>query len=155
MEILNPHEVVGTKQYVFWNQLILDKPIELEIIDYFKAKTLRKGRGYYTVYYAIARCNYDDIGIRECDELIFFMTYRSFVNALRKLPITVQRQFSSNDAKGKNLYIKFERVTKDWIKIHNQELREPTQEQLLEAGKQYELINNEHEDTRSIKDTRF
>lgn len=48
-------------------------------------------------------------------------------------------------ADGKNLLIKLERKNYNRILVHYQEIREPTDEQSLEAKKQYRLIKEEHE----------
>ncbi len=144
MEIpINPHETIGDKQWMFWNQWIDHKPVEFLLIDYFKAPVVRK-RGWYIVYYAIAQSPIEHLGVNKGDELILFITYKAYVNAINMLAnefrIPSQKKFSE----GKNLYIKLEKVDKGRIKIHKQDVREPTEEQLLEAERQYKMISLEH-----------
>jgi len=145
MPLINAHELVGSKRDVWWNQLKVNEPITLELVDYFKAIVYKRSRGHYTSYYAISRCEYPSIGILPGDELIIHISFRSYVNALRQLKSEYKIPCMKEIADGKNLLIKLERKNYNRILVHYQEIREPTDEQSLEAKKQYRLIKEEHE----------
>lgn len=140
----NPHETIGDKQWMFWNQWLPGVPVDFLLIDYFKAPTVQK-HGIYIVYYAIVQSDIEHLNVKKGDEIILFITYQAYRNALNLLcneyRIPSQKKFSE----GKNLYIKLEKIHEKRIKIHIQEVREPTQEQLVEADRQYSMIKLEHE----------
>ena len=152
MEIpINPHETIGDKQWMFWNMWLDKKPVEFLLIDYFKAPTVKRGRGLYTVYYAIAQEPIDHMNVKAGDEIILFITYKAYVNAINVLCNEYRTPSMKKFAEGKNLYIKIEKVDRGRIKIHKQEVREPTEEQLLEADRQYKMIQLEHENRNKFR----
>ena len=140
---MNPHDFIGNRE-IWWNELELGTPIELEFIDYFKASDYDIGKGHYMVYFVEAVEEYPSLGILKGDRFNFFMSYKCYLLALRRLKseyiIPCQRKF----AEGKKLYIKIEKLNTERIKIHFQEPREPTEEQFKEAIIQYRLIKKEH-----------
>lgn len=143
MNLINPHELVGNSQWVFWNEWPEKKPLEFELIDYFKAPVVKKKRGAYVVYYAKAITPIENLGVKEGDDLILFITFKAYVSALNKLRAEIKVPCSKKFADGKNLYIKIEKVCAYSLKIHNQEIRDCPEEQKIEALKQYEIIKSE------------
>ena len=137
---MNPHEMIGQPRSIWWGDLTLGTPIELEFIDYFKAQSVKFARGEYMLYYAVAVSDYEPLKILKGDEIIFHISCRMYQKELMKLPndqrIPTQRKF----AEGKNLYINLEKVSREKIKIYSQEPREPTQGQLKEAESIYKMI---------------
>ena len=137
---MNPHEMIGQPRSVWWGDLALGIPIELEFIDYFKAQSVRFARGEYMLYYDVAVSDYEPLRIRQGDEIIFHISFRCYQKELMKLPneqrIPTQKKF----AEGKNLYIKLEKVSRERIRIYQQEVREPTQEQLDNSRRFYRLV---------------
>ena len=142
MKTLNPHETVGDKQWLFWNQWKEGQVLEFEFVDYFNAPVIRK-RGLYSVYYAIALCDIDNAGVRKDDKLILFISYKTLVTALHKLPKDLKTPCMKQYGEGKNLFIRIERINSTRIKIHHQELREPTEGQVKDADRQYAQIRRE------------
>ena len=142
---MNPHEMIGQPRSIWWGDLTLGVPIELEFIDYFKAQSVKFARGEYMLYYAVAVSDYEPLKILKGDEIIFHISYRTYQKELMKLPneqrIPTQRKF----AEGKNLYINLEKVSREKIKIYSQEPREPTEEQLKEAESIYKMIRGVRE----------
>ena len=140
---INPHDFVGNRE-IWWNELKLGEAIELVFIDYFKASDYPIGKGHYMIYIAEAAEAYPSLEILKGDKFNFFMSYKCYLLALRRLKseyvIPCQRKF----AEGKNLYVKIEKLNTERIKIHIQEPREPTEEQIKEAEIQYNLIKKEH-----------
>ena len=142
---MNPHDVIGCTRRVWWNELEVKNPIELEFIDYFRASDYRMSKGRYVIYYALTVSDYPYLGINQGEPILFYISYKSYIIALSRLRseylVPCQRKF----AEGKNLYIKIEKVNTEKIKIHCQEIREPSEEQLSEAKRQYRLIRQENE----------
>jgi len=143
-EMMNAHEMVGLNREIWWNELELDSPITIELVNYFKAQAYVKGRGYYMAYYAIAREDYPSLGIVAGDELIIYISYKSYINALRKLPTAMKVPCTKQKAEGKNLLMRFSRINKDWCKVHYQKVLEPTPEQLKEGDRIYALLDSEN-----------
>ena len=142
---MNPHEMIGQPRSVWWGDLALGIPIELEFIDYFKAQSVRFARGEYMLYYAVAVSDYEPLRIRQGDEIIFHISFRCYQKELMKLPneqrIPTQKKF----AEGKNLYIKLEKVSRERIKVYYQEVREPIEGQLKEATLFYKMLKGGRE----------
>lgn len=151
MRYLNPHDVITTKQQVFWNDLEVGIPIELELVDYFKAPVCLKARGIYVAYYAVAKCEYNPLGIKPGDELFVYFSYKAFVGAISKLPVDKQVPCLRKYADGKNLLIKVEKINSKCIKIFYQKIVEPDGH--LDSESQYEYLRRENEEryTRPVK----
>ena len=143
-EYANPHDSVGEVQFVFWNDWGEGAKLVFELVDYFKAPVYRKSRGVYVIYYAIARCDYAKLGFKKGDKLLLFISYNAYRYALEKLPAEQKVPCLRKYAEGKNNLMCIERVNSERIRIHSQEVREPTPEQLVEAEKQYALVVKEH-----------
>ena len=139
MTYLNAHERMGVR-IVYWNQWKAGDILEFELVDYFNSPIIREGNGLYHVYYAIAKADYEFLGINEGDPLELHITYRSYKKSISSLPNAMIIPCKKEYAKGKNLYIKLEKVNSRIIKVHYQEPREPTLEQLKEASIQYNLL---------------
>ena len=151
MNLINPHELVGDRQWVFWNELKMRVPLEFELIDYFKAPVVRKGSGAYVIYYAKAITPLKNLGVEKGDMIILFISFRAFVFALNKLKAEFKVPCTKKLADGKNLFIRLERYSPYEIKVHYQEIRVPDEEQLNDAAKQYALIKAEHGDKEERK----
>ncbi len=149
---INPHETIGDKQWMFWNQWLDKEPVEFLLIDFFKAPVVRR-KGLYIIYYAIAEAPIKHLGIDKGDELLLSITYRAYCNALNMLRNEYRIPSQKKFAEGKNLYIKLERVNNTTIKIHKQEVRAPTEEQLLEADRQYKIIIAEQEQRKKLRNS--
>lgn len=150
MSYLNPHEYIGLRQIVWWNDLEQGVPIEMELVDYFKAPVYQLGRGVYVVYCAFAVSEHPHLRIKAGDILQVFIAYRAFINALTRLPNEEQIPCIKQYADGKNLYIKLEKLNSERIKVYCQSIRLPTEEHLKTAKWMYELIQKEHEQDRCI-----
>ena len=140
---MNPHDYVGYRE-IWWNELKIGEPIELEFIDYFKAPDYDIGKGHYTIYHAEAAEAYLPLGILKGDKFIFYISQRCYIKAIRKLKGEIITPCQRKFAEGKNLYIKLEKLNSERIIIYHQEPREPSEEQLKEAEKQYKMIRQEH-----------
>lgn len=140
---MNPHDYIGCRE-VWWNELKLGEPIELEIIDYFRADEYIIGKGRYVAYHAESLGDYLPLGILKGDRICFFVSSRCYVKALRKLKSECITPCQRKFAEGKNLHIKLEKLNSERILIHMQEPREPTEDQLKEAEIQYKMIRKEH-----------
>lgn len=153
MEPINPHETIGDKRWMFWNQWLDKKPVEFLLIDYFKAPVIKKRKGLYVIYYAIVKAPIDHLNADIGDELILSITYQAYLNAINMLPNKYRIPSQKKFAEGKNLYIKLERECRDKITIHKQEVREPTEEQILEADRQYKIIRAEQEQRKFLRNS--
>lgn len=144
MKEITPHELVGNQRDVWWNDLDVGIPMTLELVDYFNAPVRNKGRrGHYVIYYAISKTDYPSLGILKEDDFLFFFSFGNLCNAIKKLPNSLTLPCTKEFADGKNCLIKFERVNEIAIKIIHQEVIDPTEEQLIEAKKQYEILRME------------
>ncbi len=146
MDLPTPHQLLGHVREVWWSELTSGVPIELELVDYFHAPVIPKQRGLYVIYYCLAVSDYPDLGILSGDKLNFHLSFKCFLNALRKLRSDLVIPCLPEHAMGKNLYIKFEKVSDHRITVHTQDIREPTEAQLLESKKQYAFILEEHKE---------
>ncbi len=141
---VNPHDLVGDKQLVFWNEWREGDTLEFELIDYFRAMPYRKSRGLYIIYWARAASDYLPLGIKAGNELVIFISYRAYNYALQKLPAELKVPCLRKYAEGKNLYIRIERENSERIKVHHQELREPSSDDVERSEGEYKLIESEH-----------
>ena len=146
MDYSNPHDLLGSVRNLWWNELTVDKPIALELVDYFSAPTLERGRGVYTIYYCLAQCDYPDLGIVTGDCLNFHLSWQCYLNALKKLRHDLVLPCTREHGLGKNLFIKLFITSKTRLTVLHQELREPTEDQLAESKKQYAFILEEHKE---------
>ncbi len=142
---INAHEMVGSFQTVYWNEWRLRDKLEFELIDCFRSPVIKEGNGLYQVYYAISCMNYKPLGIREGDNIFLHISYRALVTALSKVPSDQKIPCLKENADGKNIYIKIERLSSKSMKVHYQEPREPTADHIIDAKKYYEIINSEHQ----------
>ncbi len=145
--VVNAHELVGSFQTVYWNEWKEGKILEFELVDCFRSLVFKEGNGLYQVYYAIARSEDKTLGMREGDDIFLHVSWRALVKALSKVPVEQKIPCLKKNADGKNIFIRIEKLTSKSMKIHWQEPREPTVEQLENAGKYYEIIKAEHQDS--------
>lgn len=144
MNNLHDHEIIGICQTVYWNQLAQGKQYDLLLIDFFRGEPLLEGKGYYQVYYAMALCDIEEWGTKKGDNLIFHISRKTWMKAIAFLPVQLKTPCQRKYAEGKNLYVKIERLNTKSIKIHHQEPREPTAEQLADAKKFYSIIKGQN-----------
>ena len=140
---INSYEAIGENMWMFWGQFPLNEIVEFELIDYFKAPVVCK-RGYYMAYYALAGKDMPSLQVKKGEPITLFITYPAFLTALNMLPAELKIPCLKKYADGKNLYICMERMSKGRLKIHYQEVREPTPEQLVKAKEQYAQIRFQH-----------
>ena len=145
---VNPYSVTSDKQWLFWNEWPDKTILQFELIDYWKAPTIKPLHGEYTVYYAISNQDIEGTGVKSGDEIILFITTRAFIIALNHLPKEFKTPCNQAMSEGKNVLIDIERINNERLKVHRQYLKEPTQEQLAEAQKQYDKIVNEQKERR-------
>ena len=138
------HELVGCCQTVYWNEWPLKKKHEFELVDYFSSPVYGVGRGQYHIYYAIAKSKIPELGIRVEDDLILYISFRTWLVELSKQPADIKIPCMKKNAEGKNLYVKVEKINPKFMKLHHEEPREPTVEQLEKAKKYYSIINAEN-----------
>ncbi len=144
MERLNAHEIVGSSQTLYWAEWPVAELMEFELIDFYRSKVYPEGNGVYHIYYAIARRDNKTLGIRVGDDIILHISYKSFVKAISRIPSEFKLPAMKQNAEGKNLWITIERLNSKEMKLHKQEVIEPTKENKTDADKYYKLIEMEH-----------
>ncbi len=144
MDRLNAHEIVGSSQTLYWNEWPEAEILEFELVDYFRSDVYAEGNGHYQIYYAIARKDNEALGLRVGDDILLHISYKCFVKALSKLALEYKLPAMKSNAAGKNLLIKVERLNTKSMKIHYQEVIEPTKKNITDAERYYKLIEMEH-----------
>jgi len=144
MDRLNAHEIVGSSQTMYWNEWPEGQLLEFELIDYFRSNVYPEGNGHYQIYYAIARKDNATLGIRDGDDILLHISYKGFVKTISRLPTEYKLPAMKKTAEGKNLFIRIEKVNSKSMKLHYQEVREPTEQNKEDADKYYKLIEMEH-----------
>src|SRR3990167_5696225 len=144
-ESVHDHELIGLCQTIYWNQWQVGKEYEFELIDYFRAESYAEGRGYYQVYYAVALHNIEELKVIKGDSLILCISKIAWMKAISALPAQVKIPCLRKYSEGKNLYVKVERKNDKIVKIHHQEPREPTPENIENAKKFYSMFSRSEE----------
>ena len=140
----NSFDRIGNFRLMYWGMLENDDVLEFELVDYFNSPIIKKGNGVYQVFYAIAKKEYDKLGLMVDDALELHVSYKCFVTALSVLPNHMRIPMLRKNALGKNALISFSKDNSKSITVHDIKPIEPTKAQIDDSKKLYALVLSEH-----------
>ena len=144
-EFVHPSDATFGLQEVLWNDFIVNNVYEMELISYYEAQTHPFGKGAYTVFCAKALNHYEQPVLLQGDVFKMHIAYREFVRALGGLHPQFRRALNRERLRNGNVYLKFQKISRQSMKILAIEPRENDGKYVDECAEVYLIKKFEKE----------
>ena len=117
------HSLCFKKQTVFWNTIPYKKDMEVELINFWKARVIAPtGGGTYMDFVTLFINGMDNPHIDAGEIVVLHISYRCLEIAIERLPL-YKKKFIQKDIGNDNIYMKFVKKNEQVMKIKEFELR--------------------------------
>ena len=121
---MHPFEATSDLQVVYWSAFEIGKIYEVELISFYEAQTHQFAKGAYTTFCAKILHHCEKPVLIEGDVFKMHISYREFVRSLNELHIQFRKPLARNLLGKNNVYIKFQKTSRQSMKILSIEPRE-------------------------------